>query len=95
MSEEIGKAIRNKRSPYATSAEKLRRMISQKDVKAILDVVIKQALEGDLFACRIILERTIPTLKSVELKIEQPQEANTIRIIDAMQALEDQGELDN
>lgn len=45
--------------------QKLRAAIADK-VPGILDALLAQALEGDVAAARLLLERTIPPLKAVE-----------------------------
>lgn len=48
--------------------EELREMIRTRTPN-VLAVVFDKADEGDLYACKLILDRCIPTLKSVEQKI--------------------------
>jgi hypothetical protein len=81
---------------YLTSAEKMRRLIKKKDVLEILSVVITHAKAGDLNACKIILDKVIPSLKAVEVRDERESNANalTINIIDAMKEVLELGELE-
>ena len=53
------------RKPGTSEVQKLRAAIAGR-VPDILNALLAQALEGDVAAARLLLERTIPPLKAVE-----------------------------
>lgn len=56
------------RTPGKTTAVKLRKSLDQ-HVPEILKKLVEQAKAGDLQACKLILERTIPALKAKDLPV--------------------------
>lgn len=66
------KGIKNKATLLRESLED--------DLPSLLDVVKKQALEGDIQAAKLILERVLPALKTTAPVIELPElsEATTL-----------------
>lgn len=63
------------RPSHAVTAAKLRELITADDVQGILTAVIEQAKQGDIQAAKLILDKVLPSLKSVEVQadIEQSQ----------------------
>lgn len=56
--------------PRGTSnVTKLREALMD-DIPAVLDRLVEQAKEGDVAAARLLLERTVPPTKPVELPVE-------------------------
>lgn len=53
------------RPPGTSDVQKLRAAIADK-VPGILDAMLARALDGDVGAARVLLERTVPPLKAVE-----------------------------
>jgi hypothetical protein len=58
-----------------------------KDIKKIAEVVSKTALEGDLTAARLVMERLIPPMKSRVVRFSMPKIESVDDIAGAMQAL--------
>ncbi len=63
------------RPSHNVTAAKLRELITVEDVQGILTTVIEQAKAGDIQAAKLILDKVLPSLKSVEVQadIEQSQ----------------------
>ncbi|MEQ1544704.1 DUF5681 domain-containing protein [Methyloglobulus sp.] len=59
------------RPPGLTTANKIRHEI-QESLPSILKTVVKAAQSGDMAACKLILDRVCPTIKSVALPINLP-----------------------
>jgi hypothetical protein len=63
------------RAPGSSQLQKLRDGIA-KDVPEILRVLVDAAKGGDMHAARLILERVLPPVKSIELPVTLPAPAN-------------------
>ncbi|MCX7067674.1 MAG: DUF5681 domain-containing protein [Methylococcales bacterium] len=76
------------RPSHAVTAAKLRELISADDVQDILTAVITQAKAGDMTAAKLILDKVLPSLKSVDIQADvdiQTQEPREVifRIVSA------------
>jgi hypothetical protein len=58
------------RKPASVTTAKLRDLITTDDVQAILTVIIDQAKQGDIQAAKLILDKVLPSLKSVEVQTD-------------------------
>ena len=65
------------RKPGTGQIGKLRESIA-KEVPAILDAMVAKAVEGDVGAARLLLERAIPALRPVEQPIVVPMRGSTL-----------------
>jgi hypothetical protein len=59
------------RTPGKSPLTALRKSIS-KDIDKVIQTVLAQALEGDMQACKILLDRVCPALKPQALPISLP-----------------------
>lgn len=64
----------NGRPRAQTSAQQLRALISERDVKDILKSMIEQAKQGDIQAAKLILDKVLPSLKTVEIEVDTSQD---------------------
>lgn len=58
------------RPSHNVTAAKLRELITVEDVQGILTTVIEQAKAGDIQAAKLILDKVLPSLKSVEVQAD-------------------------
>ncbi|MFI3219335.1 MAG: DUF5681 domain-containing protein [Methylococcales bacterium] len=58
------------RPSHNVTAAKLRELITVEDVQGILTTVIEQAKQGDIQAAKLILDKVLPSLKSVEVQAD-------------------------
>jgi ribosomal protein S20 len=66
------------RKPKEISSQKLRNLISESDVSDILKTMVEQAKQGDIQAAKLILDKVLPSLKSVDTTIDATVNADLI-----------------
>lgn len=63
-------------NPHKADIGKFRELITADDVQGILTSVIDKAKQGDIQAAKVILDRVLPVLKSIEI-IDDEKTDNT------------------
>ena len=69
------------RPSHNVTAAKLRELITVEDVQGILTTVIEQAKAGDIQAAKLILDKVLPSLKSVEVQNTETTESEERTVI--------------
>ena len=68
----------NGRPPKELTAQKLRALITEQDVSDILSAMVAQAKAGDIQAAKLILDKVLPSLKTVEIEVDARQDNTPI-----------------
>lgn len=69
------------RPSHNVTAAKLRELITADDVQGILCAVIVQAKQGDIQAAKLILDKVLPSLKSVEVQNNEATEPQVKTVV--------------
>ena len=81
------------RKPGATTTAQRLRAGLERHVPGILDALVQQAMGGDVQAAKLVLERTIPPLKPVEVPVPVPLGADLGTAIPAILAALSAGQI--
>ena len=78
---------RGKPAGTRSKSTQLLEALMQSGAEAITQVVIQQAKDGDLMACKIILDRIIPPAKERPVHVDLPDTANAEGVAAAQSAI--------